>query len=251
MDYNIPELIENGISDKFINELWSRGQYEVMEFWKEHATIPVAFASVMDEIYQGKLRYCPTFLLSIGASDEIMKQFNELIQDYEFFPKKTKEYIKMEETSVNGDKYDGIFNTQYGYFFGKNKLNERQSIIANILWSSMIMKKYNMTGVDIANNIIKQIDTNKIFDTFASCQAFNMGPLSVNWGSTYSNNGLILGCSKNIYSAIKKQERTMKTYMDISGTIFLIASMNILQSPYNITNKENIYHLSENFIKTL
>jgi hypothetical protein len=251
MDYNIPELIENGISDKFINELWSCGPSKVFEFWNKYAIIPVAFASVMDEICQGKLRYCPTFLLSIGASDEIMKQFHKLIQEYEFFPEKTKEYIQMEGTSINGDKYDGMFNTQYGYFFGKNKLNETQSIIANILWSSMIMKKYNMTGIDVANNIINKIDTNKELNTYASCQGFNIGPLSVNWGSTYSNNGFILGCSKKIYSEIKKQERTMKTYMDISGTIFLIASMNILQSPYNIKNKSNIYHLSEKFIKTL
>jgi hypothetical protein len=251
MDYNIPELIENGINDKFIHELWSHGKYEVYDFWKKYAIIPVAFTSVMDEICQGKLRYCPTFLLSIGVSDEMMQKFHELIQDYEFFPKKTEEYIKMEETSVNGDKYDGIFNTQYGYFFGKNKLKERQSIIANILWSSMIMKKYNTTGIDVANNIINQIDTNKELYTYSSCQGFNIGPLSLSWNSTYSKNGLILGCSKKVYSAIKKQEKTMETYMEISGTIFLIASMNILQSPYNITNKVNLYHLSENFIKTL
>lgn len=251
MDYNVSELIENGISDKFINELWSLGSYEVSEFWNKYATIPVAFASVMDEIYQGKLRYCPNFLLSIGVSDEMMKQFHELIQKYEFFPKKTEEYIKMEETSINGDKYDGMFNTQYGYFFGKNKLDERQSIMANILWSSMIMKKYNMTGIDVANNIINKIDTNNKLNTYTSCQGFNIGPLCLGWNSTYSNNGLILGCSKKTYSEIKKQERTMKTYMDISGTIFLVASMNILQSPYNIEKKANIYHLSEKFIKAL
>ena len=60
------------------------------------------------------------------------------------------------------------------------------------------------------------------------------------------NNGIMIGCSKRFESHFNTVIIEMKHIVeDISGMFFLIASFNILQSPYNYKNKKNPYHLSE------
>ena len=112
----------------------------------------------------------------------------------------------------------------------------------------MIFKKYNTNGFDFSRKLFDYTKNNEYkMETYCSPQSFKFCSGSLGWKTTlFMNNGIMIGCSKRFESHFNTVIIEMKHIVeDISGMFFLIASFNILQSPYNYKNKKNPYHLSE------
>ena len=244
---DIEQLIKHGVSNKDIYEIWSQGPEFVREFWDTNATWPIAFEDVKDDICNGIYNFGDKFLIQLGVSEKDLGYIKEDLKKYRFY-EENEEFTKLQETWIKGDKYDGLFNIMYGYFFGMNNNNKEQSFIANVLWSSMIFKKYNTNGFDFSRKLFDYTKNNEYkMETYCSPQSFKFCIGSLGWKTTlFMNNGIMIGCSKRFESHFNNDSIEMKHIVeDISGMFFLIASFNILQSPYNYKNKKNPYHLSE------